>query len=801
MQARTLRATLAGALVAALTAAGAAVLVTTQQGDPHGQVVAGRVDGTAAGAVDYNVYLPPGYDAATDRYPVVYLMHGRGDTSAAWPRVAADLDELIGAGDMQPIIAVMPDAPWNNRGSWYTDSLYTGTAAGGPGVAVETALSKDLVAHIDATYRTVADREARAVGGYSMGGSGALRFATAHQQDFSAAIVLSPAVYTPQPPADSSAREYGGYGVGASLFDAARYEELNYPTTFEGFDAGLPVHLFIAVGDDEWPNPDPAEAHNDIDFESAKLYNSARRVPGITAELRIMNGGHDWDVWQPGFREGIVDVASRLRTEPVAGWEAEAFGTSGDDRAGGVVEHADGSTTVVLNVAGDLSGHTPLGGMDVVVLRRDASGKTLWQTTLGTAANDRAYGVVEGEDGEVLIGGYTRGTWATGEERANDDMFMAVLDAEGKQVASAQVGDPGAADRAYGVASDGAGGIYLAGYTSGRVGDQPSAGDKDIVAARVSRTGQVLWVDQFGGAGEDKAMTAATGPDGSLVLGGIATDGLPDAPGKGSGDGWVAGYGPDGVRGWIAPVATEVNEQVSGVTVLSDGQVLAIGHTKGTLGEANLGDNDIFVASIAPNPRARAAALTPAWVTQLGTSTDDRGAAIVATPDGGAYALAATYGAMGTSQGGVDVVGFAISTDGDVSAVSQFGSRERDGSDEWDETNLSAAAGAKGVWATGLTFGAPTGFTNAGAGDVFLTRIATGPSASPSPTASSSASPSASPSASQPPTPSPSATAPASPSPSATTGPTSTASGSASPSTRPSPGLPSTGQGAPVAAR
>ena len=82
-------------------------------------------------------------------------------------------------------------------------------------------------------------------------------------------------------------------------------------------------------------NPDPAEAHNDIDLESALLYNAARRVPGVTAELRIMNGGHDWDVWQPGFREGIVDIASRLRTAPATQWEAELFGAEGDDRAGG----------------------------------------------------------------------------------------------------------------------------------------------------------------------------------------------------------------------------------------------------------------------------------------------------------------------------------------------------------------------------------------------------------------------------------------------------------------------------------
>lgn len=161
----------------------------------------------AGGAVDYTVYLPPGYDEdAEQRYPTVYLLHGRGDTQAAWQRVATDLDELIGTEAIQPLVVVMPDAPWNDRGSWYTDSAYEGADGAGPGggtgagFQVETALTRDLVGHVDATYRTVADREARAVGGYSMGGAGALRLTLAHQDEFSAGIVLSPAVYVPSPP-------------------------------------------------------------------------------------------------------------------------------------------------------------------------------------------------------------------------------------------------------------------------------------------------------------------------------------------------------------------------------------------------------------------------------------------------------------------------------------------------------------------------------------------------------------------------------------------------------------------------
>ncbi|MCM3659725.1 alpha/beta hydrolase-fold protein [Georgenia satyanarayanai] len=712
------------AVTAAVAVVAGASLTLPALAAEQGTLVPAEATGTAAGTVDYTVYLPPGYDDSTDRYPTVYLLHGRGDTQAAWQRVATDLDELITSGELQPVVAVMPDAPWNDRGSWYTDSLYTGDAASGPGLPVETALAEDLVEHVDATYRTVAHREARAVGGYSMGGAGALRVALAHQEDFSAGIVLSPAAYVPQPPADSSVRDYGAYGVGDALFDADRYTELSYPTALESLDPALPVHLFVAVGDDEWPNPDPAEAQHDIDLESAQLYNTARRVPGVTAELRVLDGGHDWDVWQPAFREAIVDVGQRLRTEPAATWDAELLGSAGDDRAGGIVETADGGSVVALNLAGAWDGYEPAGGMDTLLVRRAADGTEAWRHAIATGANDRAYGVVNGADDGVLVAGYTRGTLATGEADTQDDAFVAAVDAAGERTWTLELGDPGAADRFYAIAPDGDGGAYVAGYTSGSFAGTPSAGDKDAVLARVSAGGELLWSTQLGGSGEDKAMAVALTSDGDVVVGGVSGAGLPGAEHLGSGDGWVARYDADGEQQWVRAVATAENDMVSGLVPLADGAVLAVGQTKGVLGEAALGDNDIVV-------RALTADGEESWTLQTGTSTDDRGVTGVATADGGALVLATTYGAMGEPLGGVDVVALPVSADGVAGEPLQLGSRDRDGADEWDEANLFAAPGTEGTWLSGLTFGAPDGAVNAGAGDVFVMRLASTPGEEP----------------------------------------------------------------------
>jgi S-formylglutathione hydrolase FrmB len=106
---------------------------------------------------------------------------------------------------------------------------------------------------------------------------------------------------------------FGAFGVGEEKFDEARYTELNYPAMFTSFiEAGVPLRLFIAVGDDEWAHPLPEDQRHDLDLEAHLLYNHARRVPRVLAELRVYDGGHDWGVWGRGFEEGLRFLAHGL---------------------------------------------------------------------------------------------------------------------------------------------------------------------------------------------------------------------------------------------------------------------------------------------------------------------------------------------------------------------------------------------------------------------------------------------------------------------------------------------------------
>jgi enterochelin esterase-like enzyme len=273
----------------------------------HGTSQASFYSTTLGERIHYLVRMPRPADTGRP-LRTLYLLHGRGHTMTVWRPVLEALDQLIGSGAIAPLIAVAPDAPWSARASWYVDSLFAGAST--PGRPVETALTRDLVAHVDATYPTMPSRQGRIIGGYSMGGAGALRYALAHQDVFGAALVLSPAVYIPLPPMTSTVRRFGAFGVGSELFDAGRYQALGYPELLPTFDPALPLDMFLATGDNEYVHPDPDDALHDMTVEAAFLHNRLVRTPGVTVDWRVLGGTHDWGVWRSAFDTGLRHLHS-----------------------------------------------------------------------------------------------------------------------------------------------------------------------------------------------------------------------------------------------------------------------------------------------------------------------------------------------------------------------------------------------------------------------------------------------------------------------------------------------------------
>lgn len=138
------------------------------------------------------IYLPPGYDADPRmRYPVLYLQHGAGEDETEWThagRAQFIMDNLIAEKKAVPMIMVMNNGFATRPGT----TPPTGLAGMASRFAVfEEVLTKESIPEVDANFRTIADREHRAIAGLSMGGMQTFQIGTMHTDLFTYLGVFS----------------------------------------------------------------------------------------------------------------------------------------------------------------------------------------------------------------------------------------------------------------------------------------------------------------------------------------------------------------------------------------------------------------------------------------------------------------------------------------------------------------------------------------------------------------------------------------------------------------------------------
>jgi para-nitrobenzyl esterase len=285
---------------------------------PHGRVTQLWYDSpTLQNRRRIVVYTPPGYESGSTRYPVLYLYHGGGEDELVWSgvgRAPQILDNLIAQGKAVPMIVVMPN--WNaNAALAPLDDDQTRTVAnpvpGGPPDNVTYPLSvvKDLIPFVDRSYRTLADRDHRAVAGTSAGGTQALLTGIGQIDSFSWVGLMSPAlarvpgaqISIPLPPDADSRR---GPDLGVSI-DTAKFQQY-FPML--GPDLNRRLHLlYFTVGGAEGLLEEELAGRKALD-EKGVRYQWVQ-LPGY---------GHEFAFW----RQNLVGFASQLfkprAADPVA---------------------------------------------------------------------------------------------------------------------------------------------------------------------------------------------------------------------------------------------------------------------------------------------------------------------------------------------------------------------------------------------------------------------------------------------------------------------------------------------------
>ena len=266
------------------------------QNVPHGEVreiwYDSKVTGTWRHAL---VYLPPDYDTqAKMRYPVLYLQHGGGEDETGWIRQGHAnfiLDNLIAGRSSKPMIVVM--AYGYARRAGHADPDLTGKPFGSPEMmkamqemsqAFEDDVTEALIPFVDTHFRTIADRDHRAMAGLSMGGMQTFQVTFDHLELFSF---------------------IGGFSGAGGMSMMRGNQKPDMKTAFNGALAdpaafAKRVHLlWLGVGTEE-----PAMMHSGIE----QLHTSLNEVGVKHVFYESPGTSHEWQTW----RRDLKDFAPRL---------------------------------------------------------------------------------------------------------------------------------------------------------------------------------------------------------------------------------------------------------------------------------------------------------------------------------------------------------------------------------------------------------------------------------------------------------------------------------------------------------
>lgn len=249
---------------------------------------------------NYTIYLPKGYklqENYSKKYPVIYLLHGSyGNHRNLVERfpINDQIDDLINQGKLPECIVVFPDG---------FNSFYVN----GPGFNMEDAFLKDLIPTIEKNYRVSVKKEDRIIGGISMGGYGAARFALKKPELFNTALLISPAVWETRKEGEVC-YDWHIFVDSDNKFSQeawAKEHPLSYLEQYK--KANSPVNFFIISG-----KSDQVVPYSTVENFSNKLEKYAY------VNLKFEDKGvHEWAFWQGATKQALKYAGKVLYTKLV----------------------------------------------------------------------------------------------------------------------------------------------------------------------------------------------------------------------------------------------------------------------------------------------------------------------------------------------------------------------------------------------------------------------------------------------------------------------------------------------------
>jgi len=304
------------------------------------------------------------------------------------------------------------------------------------------------------------------------------------------------------------------------------------------------------------------------------------------------------NVFVGGGVQGVLDNSTWGGTRNYAVVKYNSSGTKQWSHQGAAATDANG-------VATDSSGNVYVAAENydnISVIKLNSTGAKQWTKQLGSGSTgmDIPYAIATDSSDNVYVAGYTDGDLDGNTSAGSADLFVVKYNSSGTKQWTKQLGSS-STDRAYGVAADSSGNVYVAGYTSGGLDGNTNAGYTDLFVVKYNSSGTKQWTRQLGSLGNDYAYGVAADSSGNVYVTGYIMGniegGLDGNTGAGGNDIFVVKYNSSGTKQWTRQLGSSVGDRAYGVAIDSPrGRVYIAGSTMGGLdGNTSYGEDDIFL--------------------------------------------------------------------------------------------------------------------------------------------------------------------------------------------------------------
>ena len=395
---------------------------------------------------------------------------------------------------------------------------------------------------------------------------------------------------------------------------------------------------------------------------------------------------------------GAFELPGVRPRSPSQPWTHQ-FGSTEVDVAKGIAVDATG-VYVVGTTDGKIPGENSAGGTDAFIRKYDSAGNVQWTRQFGTPDFDEPWGIAVGAGG-VYVAGRTTGAFPGESNAGGFDAFLRKYDSVGNVQWTRQFGTSGA-DVAKGIAVN-ATSVYVAGDL------QNSAGGTDAFIRKYDSAGNVQWTRQFGLVATASGITSD--PMGNVYVVGQSVLALPGQSVAGSTDVFVRKYNSAGNELWTRQFGTPGTDAAKGIAADATG-VYVVGETDGVLpGQISGGGTDVFVRKYNSNGSLL-------WTRQFGTPMFDASAPSIAVDGTSVYVAGRTFGTLPgqSSEGDNDAFIRKYHITGAELDTQQFGTHSYD--EAW-----GIAVDAMGVYVGGRTEGRLLGQSSTGDSDIFVMKL------------------------------------------------------------------------------